>query len=524
MLSHLHKEDVIFILFLLLIFIVFNINLGLMPVLADEPIRALVSLEMYLSGAYVFPTMAGEPYLNKPPLFNWIISFLMNHTADFSEWHLRIISTCSFFILSILHFVMCSKHVNKQIALWSSLAFLTCGRIIFYDSMMGYIDPVFSLIIVANFYFILIQSRKERYFFLFAGSYILCTLGFFLKGFPAVTFQLFTLLGVFMYRKKFRRLYSFAHVAGICIFIVLLSIYYYEYSERLSLETVFNTLLNQSTQRTPASVRLSETFTHITTFPFQFILDFLPFSLLFVFCFKRTTFSFMKENDFVFVSFIIVAANIWLYWLSAETRARYLFMFLPLVFTILFYVFQKNHSCKIETYFSKGVLVLVVLSGIAISILPFIERFSFVEHAILKTHIPVTGICVLLYVTIRKKTESVYALFILLIIIRISFNLFILPLRAKESTESINKAVGASIASLTKGQPLYLLASPPINDDILYYITLYKKEIVRHKKRPPVAGNYYICSRDAIKKRYRVTVLYSFQVSHENTTLYLVKK
>ncbi|ABG61005.1 ArnT family glycosyltransferase [Cytophaga hutchinsonii] len=524
MLSHFQKEDTIFIVFLLLIFIVFNINLGLMPVLADEPIRALVSLEMVLSGDYVFPTIAGEPYLNKPPLFNWIVGFLIKHTKNFSEWHLRIISTGSFFILSILHFIVCSKHVNKQIALWSSLAFLTCGRILFYDSMMGYIDPVFSLIVVANFYLILIQSRKESYFYLFAGSYILCTIGFFLKGFPACTFQFFTLLSVFIYRKKFRALISCAHAAGICIFILLLSIYYYEYSERMSLETVFNTLLHQSTQRTPASVGFNETLIHIASFPFQFIADFLPFSLLLLLFFRRNSIFLLKENDFVFVSFIIIGCNIVLYWLSAETRARYLFMFLPLFFTVTFYLFQKIYSDKVETSISKIVLVLQLVSGVTILILPFLNRFSFIEYSVLKTGIPLAGICILLYVTITKKLNSIFSLFILLVILRISFNLYILPLRAKEATESVNKQIGATIAALTKSKPLYLLAYPPINDDILYYITLNKKQIIHQKKRPPVAGNYYICNRYALKKRYHLTILYSFQVSYDNTTLYLVKK
>lgn len=518
------KADFLFVLALLLLFIVFNINLGLMPVLADEPIRALVSLEMILSGNYMFPTMGGDAYLNKPPLFNWIIACIMNQSTDFSEWHLRIFSTSCFFLLSILHYIICSKYVNRQVALWSSLAFLTCGRIIFYDSMMGYIDPVFSLCMVANFYLILVLSKKENYFYLFTASYVLCALGFFLKGLPACAFQCITLLSVFIYRQKFRSLIGFSHVTGICIFILLLSVYYYEYSEYISLDTAFSTLLGQSTQRTPISTKLSETFVHLLQFPFQFIADFLPFSLLLIFCFKKNIISILKENDFVFVSFLILTSNVILYWLSAETRARYLFMFLPLFFTIVFYVFQKDYSAKIKSYLLKGVLVLMLLSALCILLLPFIDRFSFIQYAALKTAFPFIAICLALFLLIKKKLSSLFGLFTLLIILRISFNLFILPLREKEATESKNKKIGAEIAALTKDKPLYLLAHPPINDDILYYLTLHKKEIIFHKKRPPLAGNYYICTRQAIKKRYGLTVLYTFKVSYENTTLYLVKK
>ena len=48
------------------------INLGLMPFILDEGTRADVSMEMALIGNYIAPTINGEFYYNKPPLFNWL--------------------------------------------------------------------------------------------------------------------------------------------------------------------------------------------------------------------------------------------------------------------------------------------------------------------------------------------------------------------------------------------------------------------------------------------------------------------
>ena len=39
----------------------------------DEAIRSLVALEMKLSGNLITPTLHGEYYYNKPPLYNWIL-------------------------------------------------------------------------------------------------------------------------------------------------------------------------------------------------------------------------------------------------------------------------------------------------------------------------------------------------------------------------------------------------------------------------------------------------------------------
>ena len=49
------------------------INLGLMTFIDDEAIRALVALEMKWSGNFITPTLHGEYYYNKPPLFNGIL-------------------------------------------------------------------------------------------------------------------------------------------------------------------------------------------------------------------------------------------------------------------------------------------------------------------------------------------------------------------------------------------------------------------------------------------------------------------
>lgn len=523
MFIQLKKEDLCFIGLLLGIAVVFSINLGLMPLIADEPIRALVSLEMILSGNFIFPTLGGEPYLNKPPLFNWMIAFIYSNNLQFIEWYLRIIPLVSFLGIAILHYIICSKHVSKHIALWSSIAFLTCGRILFYDSMMGYIDPVFSLIIVSNFYLILVLSNKNKNIQLFMFSYILCTIAFFLKGLPACTFQAFTLLGVFVYRKRFCDLISFSHLAGIAFFTICLSAYYYEYGTYGSIETALRALISQSTQRTPVSTSMLETASHALHFPFQFILDFLPFSLLILFCFDKKILSKLKENDFVFTSIVILGANIWLYWLSAETRPRYLFMFLPMFFTIAFYSFEKFKTEKIEIKIRLFVFVVVACLLITLCIIPFLQRFIFISN---KFWISAFSISILIALSLffyKKRISSFLMLALTLIILRADFDLFILPLRKKEAPESMNKNVGIELAKLTIHKPLYTLYKAPMNDDIRFYATLYRGEIILNKNEKPKEGVYYIVYEEFLDL-FHLTPIYHFSVTHENRTLYLAKK
>ena len=68
------KNNWIFYLIIgLLLFPALLINIGVLPFIDDEAIRALVSMEMIFSGDYITPTIAGELYFKKPPVFNWLV-------------------------------------------------------------------------------------------------------------------------------------------------------------------------------------------------------------------------------------------------------------------------------------------------------------------------------------------------------------------------------------------------------------------------------------------------------------------
>ena len=58
------------------------INLHLAAFTGDEAIRALVAYEMALSDNYVATTIHGASYINKPPLFNWLVLCIHTFVAQ----------------------------------------------------------------------------------------------------------------------------------------------------------------------------------------------------------------------------------------------------------------------------------------------------------------------------------------------------------------------------------------------------------------------------------------------------------
>ena len=47
--------------------------LGKAPLYLEEPRRAVIAMEIAWSGNYWAPTLFGEWYYNKPPVFNWLL-------------------------------------------------------------------------------------------------------------------------------------------------------------------------------------------------------------------------------------------------------------------------------------------------------------------------------------------------------------------------------------------------------------------------------------------------------------------
>src|SRR4051812_26374715 len=49
-------------------------NLGIRPLRLEEGRRATPAREMLASGDFVRPTLYGDTYLNKPPLYYWLVA------------------------------------------------------------------------------------------------------------------------------------------------------------------------------------------------------------------------------------------------------------------------------------------------------------------------------------------------------------------------------------------------------------------------------------------------------------------
>lgn len=463
---------------IILLFPAFYINLGLLAFHDDEAIRALVALEMKWSGNFIVPSMHGSFYYSKPPLFNWILIVFYYLTGIINEWTTRIPTTISLLGYASTVYYFFRKHFDSYTSVINSFLLITCGRILFWDSMLGLIDITYSWVTFTAFMVVFHQFKKENYLKLFVYSYLLTAIAFMLKGFPSILFQGFTLLTWFLYNKKFKKLISWQHVLGGLIFLLIVGGYYVVYFNYNQNGKPFEGLAQQSTTRTFIDQGWRNTFTHIFTFPIEMVYHFLPWSVLIIYFFRKNVFKEIFANNFVTFNFLVFLVNILVYWTSPQVYPRYVLMHVPLLFGVFVYLHQKNKG-TLQYKIVEGVFFLFIGVFLIGAFLPFfMEGPQKQPYYILKTLVIITGLVLTGWLFYKLTTKRLLLLSIFLLIVRVGFNWFVLPERNLNDPGAMVRSTSIHIGEKYKDSPLFIYKNTRMQPANSFYLTESKGQII----------------------------------------------
>ncbi len=371
---------------LLLLFPALFVNLGFLPLdlPTDEGRRALVALEMMLSGDYITPTLNGELYFNKPPLYNWIIAASFQLWNEISMFALRFPVVIGLLLYGLTMFFFLKKHFDWLQAFIITFFFITCGRIFFYDSFLGLIDITYSWATFSIFMLTFHFYEKKRFYALFLVTYLLTAIGFLMKGLPSLVFQAITLLVIFSYNRRFWKLVSVEHALGILLLFSILGTYYYFYFtvNDSSPETVANVLWGETTKRTVVRFGVLVTIAHILTFPVEMLYHFAPWTVLVIFLFRKDLLQQINRHPFIKFCAYTFFFNIIVYWTSPEVYPRYLHMLAPLVFIVYgWLLFNAPPAAWQIRVLKPFLLVVAILVSIAPLVFPFVKVLQDIPHA-----------------------------------------------------------------------------------------------------------------------------------------------
>ena len=355
-------------------------NLGTLEMRGEEPRRAIVSMEMIYSGDYSNPQLNGWPYYNKPPVFNWVMIGFMKLFGSYEEWVTRLPSLLSFLLIGGFSFLFTRKYVGKMVAVLSALFFLVSADLLFYGSVYtAEIDLFFSLTVYLQIMLIFTFHENRQYLWLFLLSYILVAIGTLTKGPPSIAFQGFTLIGMAIAYKDWRLLFSWQHVIGGGVFLLITGGYFYYYSLEGGDATGFIVrLYKEASMRTGLENTYIKTIKGIAEFPFLLFKILAPVSLLAVFFFGKGFITIIKSNPLIKFTAIFIVSNIWVYWFTGDLRIRYVYMFLPFLTLLLVYFYIERRAVYprltkiVETIFGTSMITVAV----GFLVLPFLPRVS----------------------------------------------------------------------------------------------------------------------------------------------------
>jgi 4-amino-4-deoxy-L-arabinose transferase-like glycosyltransferase len=470
-------------------------NLGLLALYGDEGIRAQVAMEMDISGNLVTPTMWGEPYYNKPPLYNWLLLALFQLTGRTDEFIVRLPTVLFLLAYVSTIFFIIKKHLPRPITNHQSpiaqfpisnflipLSFLTCGRILYYDSMLGLIDTSFSWVIYGMFMVIYSQGEKEKYGRLFVGAYLLAAIGFLLKALPALVFLGISLLTYFLWVKKWRKLFSLAHLGGMAVFGALVGGYYALYARQNGLSVLFDTMFNESAKRTFVEHGLGKTVLHLFTFPFETLYHFLPWTLLVVYLFRKNALSQIRANRFITWNALVLLTTILPYWVSVEVYARYLLMHVPLAFTVLLFLHQKNKEAGSPMVrWVEGIFQGLCWLGLVACFAPLVWKgLAPVPHIYSKVAFLAASMALLIWLYRCWESQRLLTFAVLLLVARIGFNWFVVPTRIGVDFNNVVRKTTLQATGKMQGRPIYIyknsLGFQPVTG---YYFTRETGQIMR---------------------------------------------
>lgn len=452
----------------------FFYNLDANGFIGDEGIRNLVALEMKLSGDFIKPTLNGEEYFNKPPLYNWLIYGISELSGFYGETPSRTLNLIFLSAFALCVYFISKKYTSPSVSVLMPFMLLSSGRILFWDSMYGLIDICFSWLIYMNFMALYTFGKNQRWNLLFGSSYALCAMAFMLKGLPALVFQAISIFTALVFFKALKnKLFSIQHFIWATLSFIPVFFYYYTYAQKVSLSTVFDVLLDQSMSRTGSHHGLLKTIQHFFTFPFEQIYHFLPWSLFLLLIFNKKWWGTIKSNSFILFNFCLLAANIPVYWLSVEVYPRYLLMFIPLFNLIGIYSLVQMYPLNDAVHKRIKYTVLVILAFFAVLFLslPLFPQLNIINN--LNYWAVLSFVLMLLMIISMTVDNNRHLLWLMgaLMLIRIVFNGVIIPIRNTQDKSNYCREDSNRVTTMKKNIPWYVYGQTEMHMVSKFYVT-----------------------------------------------------
>lgn len=236
----------------------------------DEPRQAIMAREMIERNDYLHPYLNGRPYLEKPPLYPWLIVITSKITGKLNEFSSRLPAAISAALLVLITYLIGNMIFKPPAGMMSALVLITNYQFL-SNSRESVMDMTFAFFIGLTIflnYLCMIKGKRR----LFVLSFIPSVFAVLSKG-PAGLLIPAAVTFIYMIVRKDLKRFIMPFVAGCLLSLVLSSIWFVMAGQ----EYIKEFILRQNI------TRYTNAFDHIESFYYYFhklFVNFLPWSIL----------------------------------------------------------------------------------------------------------------------------------------------------------------------------------------------------------------------------------------------------
>ncbi|HSK12756.1 MAG TPA: hypothetical protein VK907_06040, partial [Phnomibacter sp.] len=383
-------------------------------------------------------------------------------------------------------------------------------------------DILYSSLVYLGFMLVYSYGKKEKWYQLFIYSYLLVVLGYLMKGLPSLVYQAFVLVVFFVSEKKWKVLFHRAHFIGAGIMVLLLGIYYFIYFQKVALSPgeLFTRIVTESTMRTyrEDGSWLMDFVVHFISYPLVFTYHYAPWTLFLLLLIRPKWLQVLRTDPFIWFNALLFFACFFIYWLSPYIIARYMFMLLPLCFTVAAYYIIEIARPNELTFqaITRTLMVVLLLAGLGCLSLPFLSFTNHLPGVVWKAALTSFLLLACVYLAFRYPAFRISFIILGIVCSRFGFNWFVVEQRGRFSVEQRMEA--EKVMEIAGKRPIYFQRGAEMGnpDGLSFNIALKQKRIVPFADSLVADAVYVTDSATMIKHPHRVLYHWAseFQPNH----------
>jgi 4-amino-4-deoxy-L-arabinose transferase-like glycosyltransferase len=427
----------------------------------DEPRQALMAREMVQRGDYVHPYLNGMPYLEKPPLYSWLIVLASKITGKIDEFSSRLPSAIAATLLLLLTYFF-GKRLDHEVSGFLSALILATNFQFLGNARESVMDMTFAFFIGLAIFLGYLSIEKEKKWLL-PLALLPCALAIITKGPAGFVIPVAVLFFYCIATRRLKRMFV-PLALGSLLALAVASIWFLLAGKAYTNEFIFHQNIT----------RFTTGFDHVEPFTYYFyklFTNFLPWSIALPFA------AFFAYRRRLWLPLIWLLFTFIFFDISKSKRAIYLLSCYPACALIAgiylkerwYVLVEKRWTTAILSLFALALLVLPALLFPAIHRVPLLKEMFGTDPlfpAILVVIFGASGLAFLLSIIQKAPGKGFLALFIYLVSLGFLYHSLCMPAMDKEQ-KSVRLIIDA-MHGAEKTNPVYMYGfnSPAL----VYYV------------------------------------------------------